>query len=82
MTRRFETAFAAAPIGMAMVGLDGRFLRCNQALADLTGYAEDELTAMTFQDITHPADLDLDLAHVRAADRRARPPATRWRSAT
>lgn len=65
VTTRFETAFAAAPIGMAMVGLDGRFMRCNQALADLTGYTEIELMAMTFQDITHPADLDLDLAHVR-----------------
>ena len=38
VTTRFETAFAAAPIGMALVGLDGRFLRCNQALADLIGY--------------------------------------------
>ena len=64
VTNRFETAFAAAPIGMALVGLDGRFLRCNRALADLTGYSEDELVALTFQDITHPDDLDLDLAHL------------------
>ena len=65
LTTRFETAFAAAPIGMTLVGLDGRFLRCNQALCDLLGYTEDELLALTFQDITHADDLDIDLAEVR-----------------
>ena len=33
VTTRFETAFAAAPIGMAMVGLDGRFLRATRRWA-------------------------------------------------
>ena len=65
VTTRFETAFAAAPIGMTLVGLEGRFLRCNQALCDLLGYTEDELLALTFQDITHADDLDIDLAEVR-----------------
>ncbi|HYI37859.1 MAG TPA: diguanylate cyclase [Thermoleophilaceae bacterium] len=64
VTMRFETAFAAAPIGMAMVGLDGRFLRANEALTELTGYPEEELMSLTFQDITHPADLTLDLNHL------------------
>jgi len=65
LTTRFETAFAAAPIGMTLVALDGRFLRCNQALCDLLGYTEDELLASTFQDITHVEDVDIDLAQVR-----------------
>lgn len=65
VTTRFETAFAAAPIGMAMVSLDGGFLRCNRALCDLTGYPEEELVALSFQDITHPDDLNVDLSHVR-----------------
>lgn len=65
VTTRFETAFAAAPIGMTLVSPDGRFLRCNQALCDLLGYTEDELMALSFQDITHPEDLDIDLAHVQ-----------------
>jgi diguanylate cyclase (GGDEF)-like protein/PAS domain S-box-containing protein len=63
--QRFETAFADAPIGMALVGLDGRFLKVNRALCELTGYTETELQERTFQDITHPADLDADLAHVK-----------------
>jgi diguanylate cyclase (GGDEF)-like protein/PAS domain S-box-containing protein len=65
VTTLFETAFAAAPIGMALVGVDGSFQRCNQALCDLLGYEQDELMASSFQDITHPEDLDSDLAHVQ-----------------
>ena len=61
-TEQFTSAFAHAPIGMALVGVDGRFLRVNRALCDLVAYAEDELLGMTFQDITHAEDLDADLA--------------------
>lgn len=55
-------AFDHAPIGIALVGTDGRWLRVNQALSDLLGYSETELLAATFQDITHPDDLEADLA--------------------
>lgn len=58
----FAAAFTNAPIGMAVVGLDGRFQRANAELCRITGYSEKELTALTFQDITHPDDLDTDLA--------------------
>jgi diguanylate cyclase (GGDEF)-like protein/PAS domain S-box-containing protein len=61
-TEQFTSAFAHAPIGMALVGIDGRFLRVNRALCDLVGYGEDELLARSFQDITHAEDLDADLA--------------------
>ena len=62
---RFRNAFEHAAIGMALVGLDGRFLQVNAALCALTGYPEPELLAKTFQDITHPEDLAADLAYVR-----------------
>jgi diguanylate cyclase (GGDEF)-like protein/PAS domain S-box-containing protein len=65
-TEQFTSAFAHAPIGMALVGVDGRFLRVNRALCDLVGYAEDDLLAMAFQDITHAEDLDADLALIEA----------------
>jgi PAS domain S-box-containing protein len=58
---RFRLAFDEAPIGVALVGLDGRFLRVNNALCEIVGYAREELTDKTFQSITHPDDLDLDL---------------------
>ncbi len=56
-TALFERAFTDAPIGMAVVGLDGRWLRVNAAVCDLLGYTEAELCAMTFQDVTHPDDV-------------------------
>jgi PAS domain S-box-containing protein len=61
---RFRTAFDHAAIGMSLVGLDGRFLRVNAALCALTGYSEAELLTKTFQEITHPDDLEADLAQV------------------
>lgn len=59
---RFRLALDEAPIGVALVGLDGRFLRVNNVLCEMVGYSRDELRARTFQDITHPEDLDIDLA--------------------
>ena len=53
----FESAFTAAPIGMALVSVDGRLLRVNSALCDLLGYTPRSLLSRTFRDITHPDDL-------------------------
>ena len=61
---RFRNAFEFAGIGMAIVGLDGRWLRVNRALCDLVGYGEGALLDLTFQDITHPEDLVNDLSYV------------------
>ena len=59
---RFRLTIDEAPIGMALVSLDGRFLRVNRAFCAVVGYEAAELTNLTFQDITHPEDLDTDLA--------------------
>lgn len=61
---QFRVAFAHAPIGMALVGLDGRFLQVNNMLCDITGYRQEQFTELTFQDITHPDDLNADLDEV------------------
>jgi diguanylate cyclase (GGDEF)-like protein/PAS domain S-box-containing protein len=63
-TARFEVAFSGAPNGMALVGLDGSWLKVNRMLCQLTGYTEEDLLARTFQEITHPDDLDADMGHV------------------
>ncbi len=62
---RFRGTFENAAIGMAHVGLDGRWLRMNQALCRIIGYSSDELATKTFADITHPDDLDADLSNVK-----------------
>jgi PAS domain S-box-containing protein len=69
---RFRSAFDNAPIGMALVAPDGRFIKVNRALCDLTGYSETHLLTRSFQAITHPDDLNADLALVQdvLADRR------------
>ena len=59
-TERFETAFDAAPIGMALVAPDRSILRANRSLCELLGYSEADLQTRTFADITHPDDLASD----------------------
>src|SRR6266513_1708680 len=61
----FQSAFDQAAIGMALLGLDGRWLRVNPALCKIVGYSEQELLATDFQTVTHPEDLDADLSYVR-----------------
>ena len=63
---RFRGAFEEAPIGMALVAPDGRFMRVNRALCGILGYDEAELLELDFQALTHPDDLDADLAQVEA----------------
>jgi PAS domain S-box-containing protein len=62
---RFRATFEHAAIGAAQVGVDGRWLRVNKRLAEIVGYEPEELLQATFQEITHPDDLEKDLAHMR-----------------
>jgi len=62
---RFSNAFEYAAIGMALVSIEGRWIKVNKSLCDLVGYSAEELSTKTFQDITYPEDLDMDLQHVR-----------------
>jgi diguanylate cyclase (GGDEF)-like protein/PAS domain S-box-containing protein len=53
---RFRSAFDQAPIGMALVSLDGRYLQVNEALCAITGFPAGELLHRTVSSITHPDD--------------------------
>ena len=57
---RFRNVFAEAPIGMAIVGLDGWLLQVNKAFCEMLGYDEHELTGRTLALITHAEDVDKD----------------------
>jgi PAS domain S-box-containing protein len=62
---QFRATFEQAAVGIAHVGLDGAWLRVNQRLCDIVGYTSDDLLQRTFQDVTHPDDLDTDLKYVQ-----------------
>ncbi len=62
---RFRATFDQAAVGVAHTTPDGRFVRINQKFCDIVGYTRKEMLERTFQDITHPDDLDADLDSVR-----------------
>jgi PAS domain S-box-containing protein len=51
---RLRATFDSATVGIAHIGLDGRWIRVNRALCRILGYPVDELLTKTFQDVTHP----------------------------
>ncbi len=57
--RRFEVAFDRAPIGMALIGVDGSVERVNAALASITGRSTQELAALRHEELLHPEDEDV-----------------------
>ena len=57
----FRTAFEYAPIGMALLGVDGRFLQVNLALCRMMGYSMEEMLSRDFQGMTHEEDLPQSL---------------------
>ena len=57
---QFQLAFAHAPIGMALLRLDGAILQVNQALCAILGHEESRLLQMCFQDLSDPRDREAD----------------------
>ncbi len=62
--RRFKATFEQAAVGIAHVSPEGRFIRVNDRFCEITGYEQDALMSGGFQRITHPEDLEADLALV------------------
>jgi len=57
---RFRVTFEEAPAGIGHVTLEGRYIRVNDRLCEITGYSREELLARRWQEITHPDDVKLD----------------------
>ena len=62
---RFRAIFDSAAVGIAEVSVDGRWLRVNDRLLEITGYAEAELLELGFQDITVREDIAEDVEHAQ-----------------
>ena len=54
---QFRNAFENASIGVAIVGLNGQFIKVNSVSCQIVGYPSEELVTLTFQEITHPFEL-------------------------
>jgi PAS domain S-box-containing protein len=63
---QFRLAFEHAPIGMAIVAVDGTLTQSNPALCALLGRSAQELRHQHFQEFTHPDDLETDLQLLEA----------------
>jgi PAS domain S-box-containing protein len=53
---RLRDAFEHAPAGIALVSMDGAWLQYNERFRQLAGYTREQLTRLTFTDLTHPDD--------------------------
>lgn len=62
---RFRAIFESAAVGIALYGLDGRVITCNPTYATILGYTPDELTGMSFVDLTYPDDRERSLELTR-----------------
>ncbi|WP_233588682.1 sensor domain-containing diguanylate cyclase [Legionella sp. km535] len=57
----FRNIIENAPIGMAFLSLDGKYLDANHVVLELLGYTKEELSKLSYQQITHPDDLENSL---------------------
>jgi diguanylate cyclase (GGDEF)-like protein/PAS domain S-box-containing protein len=61
---RFRTVFEDAPIGVALVALDGRRFRANRALCEMLGCSEEDLLEDYLEHV-HPDDHQISTEHFR-----------------
>lgn len=57
----FLNAFHHAAFGMALIALDGKWLRVNRSTCQFFGYSEEEFLKLSVQDITYADDLIVEL---------------------
>jgi len=60
--QHFRAVFEQAAVGFVHTDLEGNFLDVNQKFCEIIGYSREEMLARNFRDITHPEDLEKDLA--------------------
>jgi len=57
---RFSATFEQAAVGIAHVGVNGKWINVNRRCCEIVGYSREELLSLTFHELTHPADLHTD----------------------
>ncbi len=62
---QFRAVFEYSGTGIALAGLNGKFIRVNKSFCQIVGYSSNELLSHNFQEITHPDDLEKDISLIR-----------------
>jgi len=63
----FRTSFENATAGVCLVGTDGRFLSVNHTLCEMLGYSREDLSGLSFNDITLEEDRHIGATFVAKA---------------
>jgi PAS domain S-box-containing protein len=58
---KFRAAFEHSAMGMALVSLQGQWLKVNKRLCDMVGYREQDLLSMSFNALDYPGEDSLHL---------------------
>lgn len=61
---RFREAFLHAPVGIALLSPQGKWIQVNEALVQMTGFSEEELYQRTLAEMLHPDEVQQQLAHM------------------
>jgi PAS domain S-box-containing protein len=64
--QQYRAVFTQAAMGVSRVSPEGRFLEVNDRFCEISRYSRAELMELTYQEITHPEDLDSDVAQAEA----------------
>ena len=59
---KFRSAFESSSVGLNILGPNYEYLVVNKAFCDMVGYSEEELMSSHFRNITHPDDIEQNIA--------------------
>lgn len=59
---KFKAIFSHGTVGIARIAIGGKCLEVNKKLCEILGYTEEELMLLSFREVTHPEDLDINAA--------------------
>ena len=65
---KFKGAFEYSSVGIGLVDKNGFWIDSNKKLCSILGYTKSELQSLTFNDLTHPDDLEKDAANHKKLD--------------
>ncbi|OYW74538.1 MAG: hypothetical protein B7Z26_11395, partial [Asticcacaulis sp. 32-58-5] len=63
----FRTSFESATVGVCLVAMNEKFIKANRTLCEMLGYSNDELSLLTFNDVTHEEDRDIGRSFMLSA---------------